>query len=573
MCGIAGIHGGGGDIRAMTRRLAHRGPDGEGFYADERVQLGVRRLAVIDVEGGRQPMTNARGDWIAYNGELFNWRDLRRELEGKGHRFLTNSDTEVVLNAYTEWGPNCVDRFVGMFAFAVWNGRILFIARDRLGEKPMFYARLGRRLLFASEIKALLVEVPREPNLDERFAVLEAVVEPETLFRGISSLQPGHWLTYDGEQLTIRRYWQLPDGPIDRRPSDALLEELRARLSAAVHDRLHADVPLGLFLSGGLDSSVIGALSRATATFTCCVPYGPAFDESVHADAMARTLGSEHSSVVLTPEAFAADLPRIVWHLDQPIATASSAAEFALARIARTRVKVVLGGQGADEAFGGYVRHVLLAEERRLGAAPLLHDYFPLARVLWGEKAFTDPADRYFELFHRGDGPAQPFLETIHRLFARHEGSLVNQMGAVDFALTFPSLIAMNDRAAAAYGLENRTPFLDHRLIEFAFRLPAHLKIDGLTTKVLLRRAARGVVPDAIVDRPDKKGLAVPALRWLSGTAREWAQDLTSALARRGIEIQPRVDRGEFDRSLFTRVTLELWFRTFIDRNGEGPIG
>lgn len=572
MCGIAGIYGG-GDIEAMTRRLSHRGPDAEGFYRDGPLQLGVRRLAVIDLEGGRQPLTNARGRLhIAYNGEVFNYQELRSQLEAKGHTFLTRSDTEVVLNAYEQWGPDCLARFNGMFAIAIWDGGTLFLARDRMGEKPLFYARHQGRFLFASEIKALLAEMPAEPNIDEHFAVLEAAIEPQTLFKGIQSLEPGHSLTYDGRTLSTSRYWALPEEPAEPRPEGELVEELQGLVRDAVKVRLRADVPIGLFLSGGLDSSFIGAVARPAKAFTCRLPFGAAFDELCHADTAARAIGAEHLTTAVGPREFQAEFPRIVWHLDQPIATASTIAEFALARLARDHVTVVLGGQGADEAFGGYVRHVLMSEEDRLGQSEILRDYMPLGRVLWGAAAFTNPADRYFELLHRGLGDDAPFRERARMLFARHRGSLVNQMGAVDFSLTFPSLIAMNDRAAAAYGLENRTPFLDHRLLEFAFRLPARSKIDGLSTKVALRRAARGIVPDAIVDRPDKKGLAVPVERWLTGELKPWADELTASLARRGVDVQPRYDRRPFDRSLFTKVSLELWFRTFIDRRADGPV-
>jgi asparagine synthase (glutamine-hydrolysing) len=571
MCGIAGIWGG-GDLAAMVRRLGHRGPDDEGTHADGPVQLGVRRLSVIDLVTGHQPLSTADGShWIAYNGELFNYLELRTELEARGRAFRTRSDTEVVVNAWAEWGPGCLQRFIGMFAFAIWDGRELVLARDRLGEKPLFWARDGPRLLFASEIKALLAEVPAVPNVDERFPVLEAAIEPETLFRGIWSLQPGHWLRWDGRALEVTRYWSLPDAPVSDRSEDELAEELRALLADAVRLRLRSDVPVGLFLSGGLDSSLLAALARPDQVFTCRLPYGEAYDETQYAETMARTLGVQAHTIVLTPEDFRREYPRIVWHLDQPIATTSSAAEFALARLAREHVKVVLGGQGSDEAFGGYVRHVLMTEEDRLGASELLRSYRPLAQILWGREVFGDPAARYFELLRRGVGDAGPALDRVREAFAR-PGSLVDRLGAVDFALTFPSLILMNDRAAAAYGLENRTPFLDHRIVELAFRLPAAAKIRGLTTKAILRRVARGLVPDAIIDRPDKKGLGVPVHGWLTNELKPWADELADSLARRGITIAPALERGAFDRTLFTKVSLELWFRTFIDAAGEGPV-
>jgi asparagine synthase (glutamine-hydrolysing) len=570
MCGIAGIWGG-GDVAAMLRRLAHRGPDDEGFLSDGPMQLGVRRLSVIDLVTGHQPLASADGrHWIAFNGELFNYLELRAELGSRGRTFRTRSDTEVLVNAWAEWGPACLERLIGMFAFAIWDGRELVLARDRLGEKPLYWTRDGTRLLFASEIKALLAEVPATPNLDERFPVLEAALEPETLFKGIWSLEPGRYLRWDGRTVEVRRYWRLPEGPVDERDEAELAEELLALLADAVRLRLRSDVPVGLFLSGGLDSSLLAALARPEEVFTCRLPYGEAYDEYVHAETMARALGVEPRSVLLTPEEFRRELPRIVWHLDQPIATASSAAEFALARLAREHVTVVLGGQGSDEAFGGYVRHVLMTEEERLSASELLRDYRPLARILWGADVFGDPAARYFELLRRGVGDAEPALARVREAFARR-GTLVDRLGAADFALVFPSLILMNDRAAAAYGLENRTPFLDHRVVEFAFRLPASAKIRGFTTKAVLRRAARGLVPDAIVDRPDKKGLAVPVQRWLSRELKPWADELASSLARRGIAITPSLPRGAFDRTLFTKVCLELWFRTFVDADGAGP--
>lgn len=570
MCGIAGIYGD-GDIRAMTRMLVHRGPDDEGFHECGPVKLGARRLAVIDLQTGHQPLSTPDGShWITYNGELFNYLELRAELEREGHRFLTQSDTEVVVTAYREWGPSCLDRFIGMFAFAIWDGRQLFLARDRLGEKPLYYTRQGFRFLFASEIKALLTEVAPEPRLDDRFPVLEAVLEPDTLFKGIYALEPAHHLVFDGRDLKISRYWEIPEGPIDPRPAGELVEALRELLADAVHLRMRSDVPVGLFLSGGLDSSILAALARPTKVFTCRLPYGSAYDEFQHAKTMADALGIEQHTVTLTAEDFRRDYPKVLWHLEQPIATTSSIAEFALARLARDHVKVALGGQGCDEAFGGYVRYVLITEERRLAQSPLLREYHPLARLLWGADMFGPPADRYFRLLQRGVGSTS--IADLARAVFERQGSVVDRMGAVDFRMTFPSLIAMNDRAAAAFGVENRTPFLDHRVVEFAFGLPMEQKIDGLTTKAIVRKAARGLVPDSIIDRPDKKGLGVPVGRWLAGELREWAQGLSSSLQRRGVEVHPSGERGEFDRTLFTHVSLELWFRTFIDGRGRGPL-
>ena len=570
MCGIAGAYGP-ADIRRMTEVLHHRGPDDEGFFSDGPVQFGARRLAIIDLTTGHQPLSTADGShWITYNGELFNYVEIRNELESLGYQFKTTSDTEVVVTAYQAWGPQCLDRFIGMFAFAIWDGRQIFIARDRLGEKPVYYWTRGDRFLFASEIKGLLVEVPPEPILDDSFSVLESVLEPNTLFKGIKALEPGSYLVYDGQTTTVKRYWSIPEGPIDGRSAADLTSELRWLLEDAVRLRLRSDVPIGLFLSGGLDSSLLAALARPKKTFTCHLPYGPAYDESHYARLMSDAVGSEMHAATVGPDDFRRDFSRVIWHLEQPIATTSSIAEFALARLASQHVKVAIGGQGADEAFGGYVRYALLAEEERIGASPLFREYHPLARLLWGPQVFGPLADRYFRLIQRGVGSDAP-LQEVRRIFGR-PGSLVDRMGAVDFKLTFPSLITMNDRAAAAFGVENRTPLLDHRLVEFAFRLPAELKLHGGQTKILLRQASRGLVPDAIIDRVEKKGLGVPVGRWLQNELKDWAGELSSSLERRGIQLRAAHDRGEFDRTLFTRVSLELWFRTFIDNRGVGPV-
>jgi len=555
----------------MTATLTHRGPDDEGFYSDGPVQLGARRLAIIDLNTGHQPLATATGShWIAFNGELFNYLEIRTELEKQGFKFKTTSDTEVVVTAYQAWGPGCLDRFVGMFAFAIWNGREIFIARDRLGEKPLFFWHKGGRFLFASEIKALLVEVEPEADFDDRFPVLEAVLEPDTLFRGIRALEPGCHLLFDGETVSVKRYWTIPEAPADHRNAPELAEELRSLLADAVRLRLRSDVPVGLFLSGGLDSSLLAAMAKPAKTFTCHLPYGPAYDELNYARVMGDALGCEMHTVTVTPEDFRRDFPKVIWHLEQPIATTSSIAEFALARLASQHVKVAIGGQGSDEAFGGYVRYALLAEEERLGRSPLFREYRPLAKLLWGSEVFGPAADRYFKLIQRGVGSSAP-LDEVRRIFDR-SGSLVDRMGAVDFRMTFPSLITMNDRASAAFGVENRTPFLDHRVVEFAFRLPQSMKLQGAQTKILLREAARGLIPDAIVDRPDKQGLGVPVGRWLRHELRGWADELCSSLEQRGIRLEPSQNRGEFDRTLFTRVSLELWFRTFIDGRGRGPI-
>jgi len=567
MCGIAGFWGS-GDIETATEILFHRGPDASGTVAAGPVSLGNRRLKVIDLRSGQQPMTNENASLqLVFNGMIFNYRELRKELEGR-HVFKSRSDTEVIVHAYEEWGEKCLDRFIGMFAFAIWNGKELFLARDRMGEKPLYYTAPGGRLrfAFASEIKSLLTLVDAAPELDEEFGAFETSVGENTLFKGIRVLPPGCYLRYDGKKVRVSRYWEIPsfDGPYEK--EDFYVEKLRWLLQDAVRLRLRSDVPVGVFLSGGLDSSIIACLAKPQVAFSCRYPYGPRYDEFEHAQTVARHVGAEHRVIEPTAADFKRDYPGILWHLDQPIATASSIGEFSLARLASKHVKVVLGGQGADECFGGYVRYLLMSIEEGLGNSEELRHYLPLARFFWSQEMFTDYARRYYALIRRSGGDDSPGLERVRSAFGRHR-HLIDQMGRADIELSLPSLITMNDRAAAAWGLENRTPFLDHRIVELAFQLPPELKIREREQKVILRKVARGLVPDSIIDRKDKKGLIVPIQSWLSGELGGWARNLVASLKRRPLYRKlPREGtlRGEFDRRAYTLLSLELWHRNVL---------
>jgi len=576
MCGIAGIWGEEGDIRRMTRLLEHRGPDEEGYFSSGPVNLGSRRLIVIDPEGGQQPIYNEdRTLAVVFNGLIFNYRELRQDLEAKGHRFRSATDTEVLVHAYEEWGEACLEQFNGMFAFALHDGRRLWLARDRMGEKPLYYHFDGRRLIFASEIKSILSEVDAELEFVEHFLVFEAPTGDRTLWKGIFSLEPGHTLSFDGRQLSLSRYWSLPSDEGATRSEEQYAEELRWLIEDAVRIRLRSDVPLGAFLSGGLDSSLITCLARPEVVFSCRFPHGDSYDESRYAALVARHVGARHLLIEPGVEAFRSFYPRILHHLDQPTATTSSIAEFSLAALASRHVKVVLGGQGADELFGGYVRYLLMLEEDRLGRLEELRNYHALARYFWRNEMFSEPYRRYHHLIRRGDPADGTTLETVRRLFEgrRH---LIDRMGACDIAISLPPLITMNDRAASAFGLENRTPFLDHRIVEFAFRLPPEMKVREMTTKYILRRAARGIVPDAVIDRRDKLGLVVPIAHWFGNQLGEWAAEIDQAFTLRPIAQRlrtPSGSRGEFDRSLYGRISIELWLRQVLDGHPVDPLG
>jgi asparagine synthase (glutamine-hydrolysing) len=570
MCGIAGIFSNDANekrdiLGPMMENLVHRGPDEEGVFKDEKVHLGVRRLRVIDLVTGSQPIKNEDGNIVVvYNGEIFNFKELRLELQAAGHVFATQTDTEVLVHGYEQWGQEVVDRLNGQFAFALWDGQKLFIARDRMGEKPLYYAMHEGRLIFASEIKAILTHVPSHPDIDESFWVFDAPVMGRTIFAGIHELPAAHWMTYDGRNLQIGRYWEIPNGPISEKSETELVDELRELLIDAVNIRMVADVPVGMFLSGGIDSAAIACIAKPDVAFSCHFPLGEKFDELHYAQTVARQIKARHVVVSPTYDDMRSRLRRVIRHLDQPIATASTISEFMLAEAAqKDGVKVILGGQGADEIFGGYIRYLLMSIEEGMGRSPELKNYHSLARYFWTPTMFENPAKRYFRLIHRAT-PAdeRPYIKNVEKLFSRHQ-DLLDKMGFCDTHISLPSLLTMNDRACASYGLENRCPFLDHRIVEFAFRLPPGLKIQQRTTKAILRKALRGIVPDQILDRNDKKGLVVPFRRWLTGPLAHWAERLEFQLAAR-LQIPKGSGRGEFDRAFYTRVCLELWFQNYF---------
>ncbi len=572
MCGIAGIWGDRGDIWALTRTLTHRGPDDHGVFENGGLKLGSARLAVIDPGRARQPMA-AAGEalHVVFNGTIYNFRELRGELRDQ-YPFALDSDTEVILAAWRAWGTGCFERFNGNFAIALWDGSRLVLARDRFGEKPLYWTRHHGTFLFASEIKALLEEVPAIPRIEEDFAALETGAGNRTLFQGIESFPPAHFaqLEHPEDPLRPQPYWTLPPALTEespRRGESDLVEELRALLIDSVRLRLVSDVPLGLFLSGGLDSALIACIAQPDRVFSCHFPAGPGFEEISYAKMVAEKIDAEHTVVQPTWSEFRDQLPRIIRHLDEPVATPSPIAENALARAAKGKVKVVLGGQGADECFGGYVRYLFLQMEQELAKSPQLAAYHPMARHFWGVGAFGSCADRYLWMLRRGPALPPYFEAEIRDLFQRG-GEMVDRAGYADLSVTLPSLLTMNDRASAAEGLENRCPFLDHRLVEFAFALPPGHKIRGLRTKHLLRKAARGLVPDPVIDRTDKMGLVVPVNRWLDGPLAAWSRELEEGLRRRGFaHLEHGSDRGEFDRNRYTRICLELWFREVIDKH------
>ena len=625
MCGIAGIlkfdpRERAEDARVVRMRdaLQHRGPDGAGLYIDGPAGLGHRRLSIVDVAGGHQPMANEdESVWIAFNGEIYNHAALRRELEGRGHRYRTRSDTETILHLYEEEGERCVERLQGMFAFAIWDrgrGRLL-LARDRLGIKPLYFADTGRELLFASEIKGILAAGGVQPTLNQQivpeFLATRFVAGAETFFHGIHKLLPGRTRTWSAhEEPRERRYWSLPaDGYAS---SGSLADEagdLRARLAATVRGHLMSDVPIGLFLSGGIDSSGLAGLMAPmldSPLRTFSVGFDePGANELPYARLAASAAGAEHREVVVSPRQFFETLPRLVWHEDEPIAFPSSVPLYFVSRLAREHVKVVLTGEGADELFLGYNRYRVTAWNDRLGqmyhriAPPALrHGVGRLVSELpRGVQRYTGrtflslpsstPRALFFENFavfsdamrermlaSGAGGATDPYAEGL-RCYGEARGGTLERMSAADLQTYLVELLMKQDQMSMAASIESRVPFLDHRLVEHVVRMPSALKLRGWHTKAVLRAALAPVVPRAILTRR-KMGFPVPVGRWLRGAFQPLVDDLVlgpRALARGLFEPQALKQlAGEHHAGLANHgdrlwllVNLELWHRVFVD--------
>lgn len=609
----------------MTERLAHRGPDGAGHWpfdpgAVSAAWLGHRRLSIIDVAGGSQPMSNETGRvWITYNGEVFNHSEIRPAIERAGHTYRTHCDTETIIHAWEEYGPACLDHFRGMFAFAIWDEdrQELFCARDRLGIKPFYYFCDGRHFVFASEIKALLEHPAVEANPDETgFAEYLAFgfrSSPDaTLFRNIRALPPGHWLRLrlnGAEELVpqITAYWDapMPAEPIAITEAEAV-EQTYRRFEETVRMRLMSDVPLGMFLSGGVDSSAIAAMIRRITggpLKTFSVGYAEQeFSELSWARQVAEHVGSTHAEVMVGADEFFAALPQLIWHEDEPIAWPSSVALYFVSKLAAGEVKVVLTGEGSDEIFGGYARyrHYLAFERqaRLWGRAPGL--------VRSGVRSFIDSspllsASARRKLGHtvlgRSDGFASLYLDNFLAAFGREDlskllgtsdpyvdyrahyerfgqGRPLERLLYADQKTYLAELLRKQDRMSMACSIESRVPLLDHKFVEFASSLPSYLKLNGATGKYVFKRVAERLLPPAIVHRT-KMGFPTPLARWLVG---KHSRPIEAMLQDRhgfsrqfmrpeeagNLVAQARSGRYDMTDRLWRLLTFELWGRRFF---------
>jgi len=630
MCGIAGIVGlnplepvDETRLKIMRDVLRHRGPDGEGLWTDGPVGLGFRRLAIIDVAGGAQPMPNEDGSvWVVFNGEIYNHARLRPWLEGRGHRYRTRSDTETIVHLYEEEGERCVERLQGMFAFAVWDRarRRLLLARDRLGIKLFYYALTERELVFASEIKAILASNAVAPALNKaivpEFLANRFVAGTETFFQGVTKLLPGRTLTWSADEgVRERRYWSLPAevGGADLSMVEAA-GQVRAGLEAAVKSHLMSDVPLGLFLSGGIDSSALAGLMAPMVrgpirTFSVGLPDTDS-NELDWARLVARAVRSVHREVVVTPSEYFDALPRLIRHEDEPIAFTSSVPLYFVSRLAAEDVKVVLTGEGADELFLGYHRYRITHWNDRLGRAYGLAPArlrqavgrslgrLPRRVRRYAARTFLalEPGPRQlfyenFSVFSTGLQQAlladpellaarDPYATALERYAAAPGGDL-DRMSRADLETYLVELLMKQDQMSMAASIESRVPFLDHVFVERVAAMPGRLKLRGWETKAVMRAAVRDVVPREILARR-KMGFPVPVGRWLRGPFRPLVDELVlgpRALARglfepsalRRLVASHRAGAVDHGDRLWLLINLELWQRIFLD--GEEPAG
>jgi asparagine synthase (glutamine-hydrolysing) len=610
----------------MNRRIVHRGPDDEGFYVGAGVGLAMRRLSIVDLVTGHQPISNEDGTlWIVYNGEIYNHEQLRSELEQRGHKYRTRSDTETILHLYEEYQRASVVHLRGMFAFAIWDERRhrLFAARDRLGIKPFYYLHDGQRFLFASEIKALLaypgVRAALNPATIPEYLAFGYLSGEESMFSGIRKLSPGHILELEqGGSPRVECYWDLAievDEPA--RPKQYYVDGYREQLEQAVSTHLMSDVPLGVFLSGGLDSSAVAALAtriRRSPLQTFSVGYGEqAFSELGYAQRVANYLGSEHHEVVVSREKFLASLPLLIWHEDEPLAWPSSVSLYFLAQLAREHVTVVLTGEGSDETLGGYSRYAWTlwntqchkAWQKLTPAAlrRLMRDAIasgPLGSTLRRKLGHTflarngeDWTSFYFDNFYSAfslreqqnllseplrERAATAYDHTLH-FWNQASGDMFHRLLYTDIKTYLLKLLTKQDAMSMAASVESRVPFLDHGIVEFAARIPAGFSVRGLAGKQILKQALEGLLPQSVIDRK-KMGFPTPWSRWLMEAGwkpvseiilspRSLDRGLFRKEAVEGLLGEHHARQTDHTERIWRMLNLELWLRVFIDGEEE----
>lgn len=645
MCGICGTAGfiDRPLLEGMTNIISHRGPDDAGIYISSAAQVGLgnRRLSIIDLSpAGHMPMSNEDGRiWLTYNGEIYNFRELRRDLERHGHYFKSNTDSEILIHGYEQWGVEVLHRLNGMFAFALVDLRqggsspTLLLARDRFGVKPLYYTQINDRLLFASEIKALLLcqDVQRKVHLESlhRYMALRWAPGPETLLEGVYKLPPAHYLRWEHGRISTASYWEIKYETEHRRNEDDLAEELHSILARAVDRNMISDVPVGVFLSGGIDSSTILAVASEK-TKKPITAYTIAFrpedgrleqsnDDPKYSRLMASRFGADYREIVVEPQ-MAELLPRLVWHMDEPVADAAAISTYLICQAARSELKVLLSGQGGDEIFAGYrvylsqklcgplanvpawirtgpIRKVLNSLPHVAEKQPFVHPGLLLAAHRFSDKllraaSVSDQERHFFMHAYHTDlelselyspdlrmalaGSAAAARHLAHFEAIDHEDRLTRML-YVDLKTFLPDLnLTYSDKMSSAASLEVRVPFLDNEVVDFAAQLPPNLKLRWLTSKYILKRAMKGLLPREIIRRR-KAGFGAPIRNWLRGDLRPMVEELLSdhSVKNRGqfdpVAVRRMVQEnqsGSADHSskIWILLTLELWCQSFLDR-------
>lgn len=628
MCGIAGIcdlnnkivpglvH----NLHVMNKVQKHRGPDGNGVWTHPSgfCGFGHQRLSIIDLATGSQPMSDpASGTTICYNGELYNYIELRDELRSD-YRFRTTSDTEVILAAYLKWGEECVKRLRGMFAFAIWDeqNQILFCARDRFGIKPFYYAIVDNICYFASEAKTILPFLPSiETNLSalKDYLVFQFCLEGKTLFDGVSELKPAHSLILRNGTVKTARYWEVYYNLDFDHTATYFEERLRELMEDSVKVHIRSDVPVGAYVSGGTDSSIVASMAARMnggeefKAFTGKFSLGELYDESGYARDVAAMRGMTLHEADITSQDFADSIRKVIYHLDYPVAGPGSFPQYQVSKLAAQHRKVVLGGQGGDEIFGGYTRYLVAYFEQCIKAAiegtsqsgqfvvtyesiipnlVALKNYKPMLKEFWREGLFEDMDRRYYQLINRAPtlkdeihwdmlGDYKPF-ETFKDIFHKdnvNQESYFDRMTHFDFKTLLPALLQVEDRMSMAHGLESRVPFLDHPLVEFAATMPADVKFKDGTLKMALAKAMRGELPDSVANRTNKMGFPVPLTEWAKNELKDFiigvfdsSQARNRPYFNHGSIIQNLTNEASFGRKLWGLLSLELWHQEFHDK-------
>ncbi len=632
MCGIAGILEFGRDARAsapalreMCGIIRHRGPDDDGFYTDGPAGIGMRRLSIVDVAGGHQPISNEDGTlWIVFNGEIYNHLALREQLIARGHRYATRSDTETIVHLFEEYGADCVQQLRGMFAFAIWNRntKTLFIARDRLGIKPLYYKLTAERLLFGSEIKCLPAHGGVRPEFNRsalpEYLAFGYLSGEQSFYDGIDKLLPGHTMTIglDG-QAQVRQYWDLDvTTPHASRDESYYVQSYRELLEGAVGSHLMSDVPLGVFLSGGVDSSAVAALMtkiRREPVETFSVGYAEqAYSELPFARAVSDHIGSRHHEVLVSESDFFSSLPHLIWHEDEPLVWPSSVSLYFVARLARERVTVVLTGEGADETLAGYTRYAFTLKNAALDRAyrsvvpgilrrglrnamasspmfgatlrrKLEHTFLARDGDSWASFYF----DNFFSAFPQAEqddlltadfareAAAGSAYGSVLRYWDNSSGEMLQRLLYTDIKTYLVELLMKQDNMSMAASIESRVPFLDHGLVEFATRIPREVQVKGLAGKRILKRAVADLLPHSILYRP-KLGFPTPWSGWLAGPRLESIRQMLleprsmerGYFRREAVELlfnQHRARyRDNYDR-IWRLLNLELWHRVCLE--------